>query len=261
MQNNLFSLIETAVTQQQKSLKVLLIGDSCIDEYQYGICNRLSPEVPVPILELKRIEQKNGMASNVKDNLESLGVHVVSFLSKNSKKIRYIDEKSNYHLLRIDNDVKSEPLKINTDFPKNVDAIVISDYNKGFVSYELIEELIKKYKKTPIYIDTKKQDLQKFNGCFVKINESEYKNKISNTDNIIVTFGGSHVMFRNKIYTVPRIKAFDPCGAGDTFLASFVFCHLLTKNIDVAIEFAIRASTITVQHIGTYSPKLEEILC
>ena len=57
------------------------------------------------------------------------------------------------------------------------------------------------------------------------------------------------------------VKAFDPCGAGDTFLAAFAFCHLLTKDIDTSIEFAVKAATITVQHIGTYSPKLEEILC
>jgi len=255
-------LIETCVSQQQKSLKVLLIGDSCIDEYYYGYCNRLSPEAPVPIFELTRKEEKYGMASNVKNNLEALGVQVVSYLSKNSKKIRYIHEKSNQHLLRVDEDISSISLNKDTKFPSDIDAIVISDYNKGFVSYELIETLIKKYfKKIPIYIDTKKTDLKKFEGCFVKINEVEYKNKISECSNLIVTFGSSHVEYEHNLYTVPKIKAFDVCGAGDTFLASFVFSHLLTKDVGLSIQFAIKAAAVTVQHIGVYSPKLEEILC
>jgi bifunctional ADP-heptose synthase (sugar kinase/adenylyltransferase) len=243
-------------------LKILLIGDSCIDEYHYGSCDKLSPEAPVPIFKFKRKEQKNGMASNVKNNLEALGVKVTSYLSKESKKTRYIDEKSNQHLLRIDEDLVSEPLKTDIDLPKDVDGIVISDYEKGFVSYELIEEVIQRYStKVPIYIDTKKRDLKRFNDCFIKINEFEYMNRSSDADNIIVTFGSSHVQYKDKKFLVPKIKAFDVCGAGDTFLSAFVFAHLLTKDVDSAIQFAIKAASVTIQHIGVYSPKLEEILC
>ena len=43
---------------QQKQLKVLLIGDSCTDEYVYGSCERLNPEAPVPILKFNRKETK-----------------------------------------------------------------------------------------------------------------------------------------------------------------------------------------------------------
>lgn len=242
-------------------MKILLIGDSCIDEYHYGTCDKLSPEAPVPIFKFKRKEQKKGMASNVKNNLENLGVQVISFLGKDSKKIRFIDEKSNQHLLRIDEDQIGETLNLNTDFPKDVDGVVISDYNKGFVTYELIEKIIKDYKSVPIYLDTKKRELEKFNGCFVKINELEYNSRLSNANNMIVTFGASHVEYKNKLYSVPKIKAFDVCGAGDTFLASFAFCHLITKDDELSIKFAIKASSITVQHIGVYSPSLKEILC
>jgi len=238
-----------------------LIGDNCIDEYQYGVCDKLSPEAPVPVFKLKRKEQKQGMASNVKNNLETLGITVISYLSKESKKIRFIDEKSNQHLLRFDEDQISTPLQPNIDLPEDIDAIVLSDYNKGFVSYELIEKLIHQYHtKIPMYIDTKKPDLKRFNGCFIKINETEYNNRISDAENMIVTFGGSHVKYKNKTFSVPKIKAFDVCGAGDTFLASFAFFHLLTRDVESAIEFAIKASSVTVQHIGVYSPSLEEIL-
>ena len=50
-------------------MKVLLIGDSCIDKYVYGEVKRLNPEAPVPILEPKREESSKGMAWNVFDNL------------------------------------------------------------------------------------------------------------------------------------------------------------------------------------------------
>ena len=61
---------------QQKQFKVLLIGDSCTDEYVYGTCERLNPEAPVPILNFKRKETNKGMAWNVRENLMSFGMKV-----------------------------------------------------------------------------------------------------------------------------------------------------------------------------------------
>ena len=57
--------------QLQISWKVLLVGDHCIDIYHYGVCERLSPEAPVPILKQTKMEKKMGMSSNVMMNLES----------------------------------------------------------------------------------------------------------------------------------------------------------------------------------------------
>ena len=62
--------------QQQKQFKVLLIGDSCVDEYVYGICERLNPEAPVPVLHQKEIKTQKGMAWNVRENLLSFGLEV-----------------------------------------------------------------------------------------------------------------------------------------------------------------------------------------
>jgi D-glycero-beta-D-manno-heptose-7-phosphate kinase len=58
---------------QQKPYKILLIGDSCIDEYVYGTCERLNPEAPVPILKFNRKESKSGMAGM----LEIISNHLV----------------------------------------------------------------------------------------------------------------------------------------------------------------------------------------
>ena len=246
------------MSQPQKQLKVILIGDKCIDEYHYGSVNRLSPEAPVPIFVPKKIESKNGMAANVEENLKALGVKVISYFGAPSTKVRMIDERSKQHLMRIDHDVVSPSLVFNkTYFPTDVDGIIISDYNKGFVSDKLIKSLIETGK--PVFIDTKKTDLKSFEGAFIKINSTEFALAKTLPKNVIVTLGENGAIWNNKKYDAPKVEITDACGAGDTFLASFAYQYLQTNNIDKAISFAIKASSITVKHIGVYAPTLEEI--
>lgn len=248
-------------TQPQRKLKVLLIGDTCIDEYHYGSVDRLSPEAPVPVFVPNRVESKNGMAANVQENLQKLGVSVISYFGESSVKVRMIDEKTNQHMLRIDRDSTSNALMYgDTYFPNDIDAIVISDYNKGFVSYELIESIVKR--DIQVFIDTKKTDLARFRGAIIKINQSEFaaaKTFPSNKKNLIVTMGKHGVLWDQRTYDAPAIAITDVCGAGDTFLAALVYKYLTTFNMDSAIAFAIKAASVTVQHVGVYAPALEEI--
>lgn len=242
---------------QQKSLKVILIGDTCVDEYHYGTIDRLSPEAPVPVFVKQREEIKQGMAANVANNLEKLGVTVIKYLGLPCHKIRMIDQRSQQHVLRVDKDIVSQSLSCDTLFDLTVDAIVISDYDKGFVSYELIEKLIDTG--LPVFVDTKKTDLIRLKGAFVKINSTEHSKAKSLTDKLIVTMGERGVRYQNKLYPVPRVEITDVCGAGDTFLAALCYQYLQTKDIDLAIEFAILAASVTVKHIGVYAPAIGEI--
>ena len=90
---------------QQKQLKILLIGDSCTDEYVYGTCNRLNPEAPVPILNFKRKDTTKGMAWNVRENLMSFDMEVYIVTNQEDiTKTRYIDERYNQQILRVDDD-------------------------------------------------------------------------------------------------------------------------------------------------------------
>ena len=122
------------MNQPQRQLKIILIGDTCIDEYQFGTVDRISPEAPVPVFVPKFTDIKSGMGSNVKENLVALGLNVSSFLGDPSKKKRLIDVKSKQQLMRIDDDVKSHPCQLEyvSEFITDSDAIVISDYAKGF---------------------------------------------------------------------------------------------------------------------------------
>lgn len=255
-------MTELKNTPPQIPFNILLIGDDCLDVYQFGTVNRLSPEAPVPVLKLTHKQKRPGMARNVKVNLENLGCTVSYLHGKSSVKTRLIDERSNQHIVRLDEDVISNTIEIPTELPQYYDAIVISDYNKGTISYEVVEELRKNFK-GPIFIDTKKTDLQRFNGCFIKINELEFSKITSNTsdDKLIVTLGGEGVMHNGKNYEAPDVEVVDVTGAGDTFLSALTFGYLKDKDMDKAINFAIKASSITVQKMGVYAPKLEEIEC
>jgi bifunctional ADP-heptose synthase (sugar kinase/adenylyltransferase) len=248
-------------TQAQKKFNILLIGDYCTDVYQYGLVDRISPEAPVPVFQSINHEIRDGMAGNVYNNLEALGC-IVSFLhGSESTKTRLIDIKTKQQLVRIDNDVISEPLAIVTDIPLIYDAIVISDYNKGTVSYELIQELRKEFV-GPIFVDTKKTDLAKLDGCIFKINLKEFNSLItmpSDKKDLIVTCGNEGVLWDKDHFPAKTVEVSDVCGAGDTFLASLCYQYLKTEDMKQAIEFAIKASSITVQHIGVYAPGVEEI--
>ena len=253
-------MIESVNTQQQTQFRILLIGDNCTDVYQYGTVDRLSPEAPVPVFVPTRTEERNGMAGNVFNNLEALGCHVNYLHGETSTKTRLIDQRSKQQVVRIDNDVESTPITFETAIPNTYDAIVISDYNKGTVSYELMEEIIATVK-CPVFIDTKKTNLARLEGSWVKINELEHSKLKSECTGLIVTRGdkGAKVMHHNIECSAPRVEVADVTGAGDTFLAAFAYQYINTKNLLQSISFAISASSVTVQHIGCYSPTLEEI--
>ena len=249
-------------TQQHKQFNVLLIGDTCDDTYTYGYVNRISPEAPVPIFEPKYTINHDGMGGNVRKNLEALGCTVNFLHGAISKKNRLIDTRTKQQILRLDTDVISDPIAFETMIPLVYDAIVISDYNKGTVSYELIEELVKEVT-IPIFVDTKKTDLARLNGCYVKINKLEKSratSELSNKEHLIVTHGDMGVVWNEWIFPAETVgDVTDVCGAGDTFLAALAYKFLETNDIRTAVRFANKAASVTVQHVGVYAPRLEQI--
>ena len=87
--------------------KVLVIGDSCNDVFIYGDIHRVCPEAPVPVFNPTHQTENDGMAKNVVRNLEALGCNVEFISNDNSiKKIRYVDNRSNQMVLRVDENDK-----------------------------------------------------------------------------------------------------------------------------------------------------------
>ena len=247
---------------QQKQLKVLLIGDSCTDEYVYGSCERLNPEAPVPILKFNRKETKKGMAWNVRENIESFGIEVYMITNQETiTKTRYIDEKYNQQILRVDNEPDLKPMEY--DLPDgHFDALVISDYDKGFLSNEKVFELVEWFD-GPVFIDSKKTKLPK-ESCFVKINDLEFSKLDNPADNLIITRGSKGAEYRGKLYPGEKVDIFDAVGAGDTFLSALVYFYLKYGKIEEAIPYANKAAAIAVSNFGTYiltKEDVNEILC
>lgn len=252
-------------TPAQTRFNVCVIGDDCVDQYQYGTVDRISPEAPVPVFRLAHAVERPGMAGNVADNLRALGCGVDFIPGAASRKTRLIDSRSNQHIVRVDLDAQALPLQLDTRDLNQYHAVVISDYDKGAVTYELIEAVRDRFS-GPVFLDTKKTDLAAFHGIYVKINEAEYNRRVSINHSLIVTLGERGAMYKTgrdprheTYFDCPKVEIVDVTGAGDTFLAALAFDFLRSTDIHRAIAFAIQASAITVQHLGCHAPGLEEI--
>ena len=244
-------------------MRILVIGDSGIDKFIYGGVNRICPEAPVPVFNPIYQNENPGMAANVAENVRSLGNDVVLNCNTNIiVKTRYVDKKSNQMLLRVDENDIAEPLtnisKYTIEFLSQYDAIIISDYDKGFISKGDIEKISSNHRL--VFMDTKKLLGNWASKCtFIKLNEHEYnKNKqfINNNldifnNKIIITLGEEGCKYKNEVYSVEKlIEVKDVSGAGDTFISAFASEYLKTKNIKESKGFAQKCSSFVVSKKG-----------
>ena len=243
-------------------MKILVIGDSCTDTFVYGNCSRLCPEAPIPVFTPSKTITNQGMAGNVVENLRALGVRKTELITNNEQiiKTRYVETKSNQMLLRVDgNDKVSNSFDYRKVDFDSYDAVIVSDYDKGYLTYEDIGMIGEKSKLS--FIDTKKTigsgDYFK-NYTFVKMNEEEWDNCVLMgaiysewKDNLIVTMSERGCMYNEKRYPVDNsIEVRDLSGAGDTWMASFVYEYVQSGIIDKAIDTANKNATIVVQRRG-----------
>jgi D-glycero-beta-D-manno-heptose-7-phosphate kinase len=239
-------------------MKILVVGDSCIDVFRYGEVNRLAPEAPVPVIKPDRETSNPGMAGNVVANLKALGADV-DFVTNETeiRKVRYVCSKYNHMLLRVDENDTCEPFNIGSLYLNKYDAVVISDYCKGFLSEEDIKTISQFYQST-IFLDTKKVlGDWAHNVDFIKINSVEYNKSKEQVDNdpilqskTIITRGKYGCNYQGKNYPTQEVPVKDVSGAGDTFLAGLVVEYTRTQDIDKAIKFAQDCTTIVVQKTG-----------
>jgi rfaE bifunctional protein kinase chain/domain len=185
-----------------QKLKVLVIGDVMIDAYIWGTVSRISPEAPVPVVNVKNREKRMGGAANVALNLQSLGAEPIlcavlgddeeadifeGLLAKRNitakgiirskDRITTIKERvlsGSQHLLRVDSE-SLEPInqteesllqnKI-SDLISEVDVIVFEDYDKGTINSQIIQQTVKKAQELgkPVVVDPKKNNFFDYNG-------------------------------------------------------------------------------------------------
>ena len=189
--------------QDFNNKKVLIVGDAMIDAYMWGEINRMSPEAPVSVVEVKKHESRLGGAANVALNVKALGatpilcsvvgtgnrgilfnelmneskLSTVGILSNNIRKTtiktRVIAEKK--HQLRIDEEdtqpiqQAKEFLKLTESLMNDIDVIILQDYNKGVLTPEVIESVIATANKkgVPTIVDPKKQNFNSYKNCTI----------------------------------------------------------------------------------------------
>jgi D-beta-D-heptose 7-phosphate kinase/D-beta-D-heptose 1-phosphate adenosyltransferase len=244
-------------------MKIVVIGETCIDKFIYCEINRLSPEAPVPILQPMYTKQNAGMSGNTMANLKALSPeHKLLHFCNLSQvtKTRYVEKKTNHMFLRVDEgDDKIDPFEWSDDyvhFIKDADLVIVSDYNKGYLSdYDL--EKIAFHSKISI-LDSKRKltnhIIKHFD--FVKLNEGEWRNNIELDDeNIIITLGSKGSMYQGKLFPSPNPQeTIDVSGAGDTFTAAFAINYLDTKSVTSSILFANEVSAKVVSKRGVVTP-------
>ena len=245
-------------------MKILVIGEKCIDRFVYGICNRICPEAPVPVFKPTNSTENGGMAENVFNNILALGVECDIITNRNIiEKIRYVDSRSNQMMMRLDkNDCVETKDKYShvTSRLKGYDAIIISDYGKGFLTERDIE-LISKDSDGCIFLQTNKMLGDWCAGVdFIKINEYEYNNAKYSLDNLkmnghtinlIVTLGERGCRYNGRHFKIKnRIEVRDLSGAGDTFLSGLVVKYVSCGDIIKSISYAQECATKVVQKLG-----------
>jgi D-beta-D-heptose 7-phosphate kinase/D-beta-D-heptose 1-phosphate adenosyltransferase len=247
---------------------ILVIGDSCIDEYVYCSTDRFCPDAPVPVLNTIETVKSLGMAGNVSDNLKSLGEEVSFLTNKQSvTKTRYVDKRTNHMFIRID---QGEDLikpvdrsRLESVIWDQFDAIVISDYNKGFLDEPTIKYISEQHEVT--FLDTKKPLGDWASKIkFIKINNIEldqsigylHDNEKVYKEKIVTTLGSKGAHYMGETYDVQEVDVRDTSGAGDTFLAGLVHKFVSTKSITGSIRFANYCATQVVQKKGTAKIKL-----
>jgi len=182
--------------------KILVVGDLMIDHYLWGECERISPEAPVQVVDVKNESFVLGGAGNVLNNLKALGarVSVASVVGddensrwlekrleeRDIKKLVLVKEKgrltskksrviaTGHQIVRFDKESREdinkeseakilEALKENID---DYDLILLSDYGKGVLTLTLTQNIIGLAKdKIPVFIDPKGKDYSKYRGA------------------------------------------------------------------------------------------------
>ena len=245
-------------------IRILVIGEKCIDRFMYCDVSRFSPEAPVPVLNPTEIVENDGMAGNVVRNLKSMNNELIIIHWHQDEiitKTRFAEKKSNHMFLRLD-EGETNISKIELTEEKLLELskfniVIVSDYDKGFMTND---NLLKIGENSKLSILDSKRKLSKeivSSFTFVKLNERE---SLQNSDlleckNILTTLGSKGTKFNSEIYPSPNPQeTIDVSGAGDTFTSAFILKYLETNDIKTSIIYANEMASIVVSKRGVATP-------
>ena len=313
----------------KESDKVLCVGDLILDHYVHGNIDRISPEAPIPILKANdRNYNILGGCGNVAKNICSANnkCHLISIVGNDddglklkdimkkiknltssiivdpdrctTKKTRYVCE--NQQILRVDKEMENPissaiELKIIKLLKKKINdcnVIVLSDYNKGVLTNNLIKKIIKitRDHKKILIVDPKKKDFSVYAGAtFITPNLKELKEATNtigittknNEDNLVLKLskkiidkfdfkavittrssnGISVVTDVGRFFHLPSEakEVFDVSGAGDTVLAYLSSSISKGHSLESSIKTSNVAAGLAVAKFGTSVVSMDEI--
>lgn len=303
------------IIKKFEKTRILVMGDLMIDEYLVGRCRRISPEAPVPIVEVSRREFRLGGAANVANNLTSLGARVnicavtgqdgigrlaheecarqnvnseavfcdpgrpttlkTRIIAHNQQIARTDIEKS----AEIDENIRKKVVNYLNDHIDDFDAVIISDYSKGFINKKLLDEtlpIIKKHKKitnvdpkvanfyhyrSVTCITPNRKELSDVLGYEVEDDEKLVSggravlNDLS-LSSLLVTLGESGMCLFTQDGTAYMLPAcaravYDVTGAGDTVISVFTLALAAGADYKSAAIISNIAAGEVVAKLGT----------
>lgn len=304
-----------------KNLKIGVVGDMMLDDYLIGSVDRISPEAPVPVVSIKSEKFSLGGAANVANNLSVLGAQVFCFgvigrdfdgdrLEKELRKkdvnisgIIPVDDRptivkrrvvsGNHQLLRLDwedssyirTSTENKILERLESVLDDLDAVIISDYNKGLLTPRVTKKIIElcNEKKIIVTIDPKPNNVGNYFGatsmtpnrkeaveCLgLKSSQNmdevgrELKTKLGLTYLLLTKSEEGMSLFEDEeIINIPTYaeEVFDVTGAGDTVISLYTLGLALGLEPEVSAKIANTAAGVVVGKMGTSTVTALEIL-
>jgi len=319
LKTNLIEIVKNNFNSKNKWC--LVIGDLMLDQYIFGNVDRISPEAPVPILKKNNQIDRIGGAGNVALNLSGLGIKTVlvgeigndnagdrlsDLFNINSIPTKYLIKKKvttttktrimsgQQQLVRLDDEeISSGPSKL--DLKKIINliknspsVIIISDYEKGFLTPNFLKQVIQSANKKniPVLIDPKGTNLEKYRGAtaitpnkkeaFILANITNKDDQLLNAalkkiikeynfNYIAMTQGdlGIKHITRNKVEDYPSTiskEVFDVSGAGDTVIATLAASIIANTSLEDGFRLANFSAGIVIRKIGTMPILKHELL-
>jgi len=304
--------------------RILVLGDLILDRFVWGGVSRISPEAPVPVVVVAREEVRLGGAGNVAANIRALGGSpvLIGVISNDEAGERLEQEMerlsmkttgllldlgrpttmktriiaNHQQVCRVDRESRiamSEEL-----FDKacdcvgnnlaDADALLVSDYGKGFINRKLLADVLPKARKIGkiVAVDPKFQDYRIYSPCTILTpnqKESEFASRVrirneqslkqaaerilkkTQADNLLITRGEEGMaLFRPTGYSrhIPTSarEVFDVTGAGDTVIACLTLAMSAGANPEEAAILANYAAGIVVGKLGTASVTPAELI-
>jgi rfaE bifunctional protein kinase chain/domain len=300
---------------------ILVVGDIMIDHYIWGKVRRISPEAPVPVVEVTREDFRLGGAGNVLNNIVSLGGKVyVAAVAGDDDMGRMLKEQleaigisdrgivydkrrptplksrviaHNQQVVRIDRektsdiapDTMASLMKYIEDILPEIQGIIISDYSKGVIRYDMLKWLIKRCSAKYIAVDPKVGHFHYYHNVSITPNLDEASqgsgieiqdiktlkdagkallNKLK-CSSVLITRGEDGMSLFETDGTVTHIPTtaqdvFDVTGAGDTVIATFVLSLCAGASLKESAFIANHAAGIVVGEVGAVAVKPEILI-